>query len=83
MVGSEDLLRQVEELECEIDSLREERVGLDLALRSSKLRLNASRRLYVWFMIRGLDNRLFGLRLRHDMLYNGYLQLCRDEARRP
>lgn len=67
----------------EIDSLREERDGLDLALRFSELRLSAPHKPCIRFTIRDLDNRLDGLRLRQNMLYNGYLQLYRDGARRP
>lgn len=82
MVGSEDLLHQVEELQHEMDSLLEERAGLDHALRSASLRLSLTRRLYLRFTIRGLRQRLVVLGLRRDMVYNGYLQLRRDEARR-
>jgi hypothetical protein len=82
MVGSEDRLRQVAELEREIDELLEERVALDLALRSAGLRLNFPRRLYIRFTIRGLGQRLDRLKLNRNIAYNGYLQLLRDEARR-
>lgn len=81
MVGSEDRLRQVAELEREIDSLLEERVALDLALRSTSLRLNLLRRLYIRFTIRELGQRLDHLKLNRNIAYNGYLQLLRDETR--
>jgi hypothetical protein len=82
MVGSEDRLRQVAELEDEIDELFEERVTLDLALRSPGLRLNLLRRLYIRFAIRELEQRLDYLKLNRNIAYNSYLQLRRDEARR-
>jgi hypothetical protein len=83
MVGSGELLHQVSELEREIDSLLEERYALALVLHSKSLRLNPLRRLYIWFTIRGLSQRLITLKLQRRTVYDGYLQLRRDEARRP
>jgi hypothetical protein len=82
MIGSEDRLHQVKELEREIDSLLEERVTLDLALSSPGLRPNFLQRLYLRLKIRALGQRLDHLKLNRNIAYNGYLQLRRDEARR-
>ncbi|WP_152670810.1 hypothetical protein [Rubrobacter aplysinae] len=82
MVGTKELLCQLEGLEREIDSLLEERASLDHALHSTSLRLSLPGRLYLRFTIRGLKQRLVVLKLRRNMVYNGYLQLRRDEARR-
>lgn len=82
MIGAEDRLHRVAELEREIDSLLEERATLALSLRSTSLRLNFLQKLHVRFTIQALDQRLDHLKLTRNIAYNGYLQLRRDEARR-
>lgn len=82
MVGSQDLLHQISELEREMDSLCDERDALELTLRSTDLRLGLSRRLYVRLTMRGLERRLDTLRLRRGLACHAYKQLLRDESRR-
>lgn len=82
MVGSQYRLRQIAELEREIDGLLEERDALDLTLHSPSLELGHLKRIHLWLIIRGLCQRLERLKMTRNMAYNGYLQLLRDETRR-
>lgn len=82
MVGSDDLLHQISELESEMDSVLEERYALYFTLSSKGLELSLPRRLYVRLTLRGLARRLDTLRMRRDLACLAYKQLLRDEARR-
>lgn len=80
MVTSHDLLEEIAGLEREIDALRDHRRELELGLRYARGGAYPLRRFFLVMLRRDLERRIYRLRLKYGVAYNGYLLLRREET---
>lgn len=82
MATSQDLLRELAQIERDIDALRDHRRELELGCRYAGYARGAYplRRLFLFALRRDLERRIYLLRLRYGAAYNSYLLLRREES---